>query len=131
MKRMLSTLLVLGCAVTRGAGAQQLQLPDTPQGRLAAGFFAAANSPDEDALNRFQEANFSAAALRRRSPDQRAAYNRQLREEAGALTPVEVRSASASQIVLLARGSNLPGVTLTITFVFTGSPPKIDRMEVM
>jgi hypothetical protein len=125
------SLLMLAALLPNALEAQQVQFPDTPQGRLVAGFFAAVNAPDEEALLRFQEANFSEAALRRRSPEQRMAYNRQLREDAGTLTPLQVASASASQIVVTARGSNLPpGMTLTLTFVFTGSPPKIDRLEV-
>jgi len=112
--------------------AQQVQFPDTPQGRLAAGFFAAVNATDEEALSRFQQANFSEAALKRRSPEERAARNRQLRESAGTLTVLQVQSASATQIVVLASGSVLPeGVRLSVTFGFTGGePPKIDSVQI-
>lgn len=123
--------LVLGALlVGMPLGAQQAQWPDTPQGKLAAGFFAAVNAPDEQALGRFQESFFSAGALRRRSPDERAALNRSLRDQAGTIALVEVRSGSSNQLVAVASSSNMPGVRLTFTFTFTGSPPKIDRVEV-
>jgi hypothetical protein len=131
MRRTLIGLLITMGVMAGDLRGQQAQFPDTPQGRIAAAFFVAANAPDDEALGRFQEANFSPAALRRRSAEHRAAYNRQLREDAGFLTPLEIRSASASQVVVVARGSNLPpGTTLTFTFTFTGTPPKVDRLDV-
>lgn len=130
MQRILFVLLMAGLGLTRGAAGQQVQFPETPQGRLAAGFFTAVNAPDEAALAQFQESFFSQGALRRRSRDERAALNRSLREQAGRLTPVEIRSASAQQIVVAAHASSMPGVTLTVTFAFTGSPPKIERVDV-
>ena len=112
--------------------AQEVQFPDTPQGKLAAGFFAAANATDEEAMLKFQQANFSEAALKRRSPEERAARTRQLKEAAGVLTLREVVSSSATQIVVMASGSALPeGVRLNVTFTFTtGDPPKIDTVQV-
>ncbi|HEX9894100.1 MAG TPA: hypothetical protein VGA78_09240 [Gemmatimonadales bacterium] len=115
------------------AVAQSAQFPATPQGQLAAGFFAAVNSPDETALVRFQDANFSEAALKRMSREQREAKTRQLRDQAGSLTLQEVRSAGSNQLVVIARGANLPANTrLTITFNFTsGSTPKIDSVQIV
>jgi hypothetical protein len=113
-------------------GAQAVQFPETEQGRLAAGFFQAVNSPDEEALMRYQEATFSEAALKRRSREQRQALVRQLRDQAGALTLETIRAAGASQLVVTARGANLPpSQRLTITFNFTsGSPLKIDQVQI-
>ena len=68
------------------AAAQTGQFPGTPQGKLAAGFFAAVNSSDEEALAAYQDANFSEAALKRRPREQRVALGKQLREQAGQLT---------------------------------------------
>ena len=112
--------------------AQSAQFPATAQGRLAAGFFAAVNSSDDEALGAFQDANFSEAALKRRPRDQRIALGKQLREQAGTLTLKEVKSASSSQIVVTASGSSLPpNSTLTISFTFTGSgAPKIDGVQI-
>jgi hypothetical protein len=110
---------------------QQKALPDTPEGKLASGFLAAVNASDEEALVRFQEANFSEAALKRRTPEERAARNQQLRQQTGGLTLVEVRSASDSQIVLVASGVSLPTeVQLVVTFTFTGTPRKIDSVMI-
>lgn len=123
--------LVAAVVMAAPAAAQQRNLPDTPEGKLVAGFLAAANSSDEDALGRFQNANFSDAALKRRSPEERAARNQQLREQTGGLSLVEVRSVSPDQIVLLANGANLPkDVMLVITFTFAGSPRKIDGVQI-
>jgi hypothetical protein len=112
--------------------AQSAQFPATPQGKLAAGFIAAVNSTDDEALGAFQDANFSEAALKRRPREQRIALGRQLREQAGALTLKEVKSASASQIVITASGSNLPpSSVLTLSFTFTGNgAPKIDGVQI-
>lgn len=112
--------------------AQSAQMPATPQGKLAAGFIAAVNANDDETLATFQDQNFSEAALKRRSREQRIALGRQLREQAGQLTVTEVKSATASQIVVTAAGSNLgPGGALTLTFAFTGgAPPKIDGIQI-
>jgi hypothetical protein len=112
--------------------AQSVQYPATPQGKLAAGFIAAVNSTDDEALGAFQDANFSEAALKRRPREQRIALGRQLREQAGTLTLKEIKSASASQIVLTASGSNLPPSSLlTLSFSFTGNgAPKIDGVQI-
>lgn len=125
---MMMALVVLAPRLT----AQEVQFPDTPQGKLAAGFFAAANATDEEAMLKFQQANFSEAALKRRSPEERLARTRQLREQAGALTLREVVSSSPTQLVVLASGSALPEeVRLTVTFGFTGGDqPKIDTVQI-
>ncbi len=130
MIRMLSVLVLLAGVPAVGA-AQAVRLPDTPQGRLATAFFAAVNAQDGAALDRFQEANFSEAALKRRPAQERKDRNRQLREQAGTLTVVDVKSASANQLVVTATGSNAPGLMLTVTFVFTEGPnPKIDQLQI-
>lgn len=112
--------------------AQSAQFPATPQGNLAAGFFAAVNSSDDDALATWQDANFSEAALKRRPRDQRVALGRQLREQAGQLSLKEIKSATATQIVATATGSNLgPGGVLTFSFSFTGgATPKVDGVTI-
>lgn len=130
---MRSTLMLAGLLLTPlGAGvAQGTSLPETPQGRLVAAFFSAANAPDEEALFRFQEANFSEAALKRRSAQERRNMIRQLRTDAGQLRLREVRSASPTRIVVAATGSGAPGLVLSITFSFTmGEIPKIEAMEI-
>ena len=131
MIRAWKILLAATVVAVAPVAAQQRTLPDTPEGKLVAGFLAATTSGDEDALRRFQEANFSEAALKRRSPEERAARNQQLREQTGGLTLVEVRSTSENQIVLAANGVNLPKeVVLVVTFNFTGNPRKIDGVQI-
>ena len=114
------------------AAAQTGQFPNTPQGKLAAGFFAAVNSSDDEALVTFQDANFSETALKRRPREQRIALGKQLREQAGQLTLKTIKSASDKEIVATASGSNLaPNAVLTISFSFTGSgAPKIDAVQI-
>lgn len=131
MGRMLWTVLTTMAVTATGLAAQQARFPDTPQGKLAAGFFAAVGNPDERVLAEFQDANFSKAALERRSPEERQARNRDLRERAGALTLTEVVSESATQLAVTATGANAPGVTLKITFTFTsGTPMKIEALQI-
>lgn len=131
MARSLMTMLVVAAIAAVPGAAQQRNLPDTPEGKLVAGFIAAANSADEEALARFQEANFSEGALKRRSPEERMARNRQLREQTGGLSVIEVRSATPNQIVVVANGANLPkDVLLIVTFNFTGTPRKVDGVQI-
>ena len=132
MAALFRSLALVSVVLAAPLSAQSAEFPGTEQGRLAAGFFEAANSPDEDALVRYQEANFSDAALKRRTREQRQALARQLRDQAGALTLESVRSAGAGQLVVIARGTNLPpNQRLTVTFTFTsGSPVKIDQIQV-
>jgi hypothetical protein len=131
MGRMLWTVLTTLAVTATGLAAQEARFPDTPQGKLAAGFFAAVGNPDERVLAQFQDANFSKAALERRSPEERQARNRDLRERAGALTLTDVVSESATQLTVTATGANAPGVTLMITFTFTSSTPiKIEALQI-
>ena len=131
MGRMLWTVLTILTVTATGLAAQQARFPDTPQGKLAAGFFAAVGNPDERVLAQFQDANFSKAALERRSPEERQARNRDLRERAGALTLTDVVSEGATQLTVTATGANAPGVTLMITFTFTSSTPiKIEALQI-
>jgi hypothetical protein len=131
MTRLLAVLVVAMVVPDAMVVAQSAKFPDSPQGRLAAAFFAAANAPDEDALFRFQEANFTEAALRRRPPEERHSRNRELREMVGRLTLITVTSASASRIVAKATGTNAPGTVWTVTITFTGgAAPKIDAIQI-
>lgn len=131
MVSLVRSLFLVSAVFAAPVAAQAVQFPSTAQGQLAAGFFSAVNSPDEEALVRFQEANFSEAALKRRSREQRQALARQLRDQAGSLTLEEIRSSGSNQLVAIARGANLPAnMRLTITFTFTGSPLKIDGVQI-
>lgn len=132
MNVMWKSLAVAALVYALPAAAQSGEFPATPQGKLAAGFFAAVNSTDEDALAAFQDANFSEAALKRRPREQRVALGRQLREQAGQLTLKQIKSATATQIVAIASGSNLAeSALLTISFTFTGGDtPKIDGVTI-
>ena len=131
MRRTFWTVLTTLAVAATTLASQQARFPDSPQGKLAAGFFAAVGNPDERVLDRFQEANFSKAALERRSPEERQARNRDLRERAGALTLVEVVSETATELAVTATGANAPGVRLLITFTFGGGTPvKIETLQI-
>ncbi len=128
MRRTLMALTTLVVVSASGLAAQT-RLPDTPQGKLTAAFLAAVNAKDEMALARFQEANFSQAALNRRPTGERLAKNRELRE-LGTLTAVSVVSSSATAVTLTITASNQPGLTLTMIVSFTGGDsPKIDAIQ--
>lgn len=128
MRRTLLTLSALMVLATGGLSAQA-KFPDTPQGKLAAGFLAAVNAPDEMALARYQEANFSQTALNRRPTEERLSKNRELRE-LGTLKAVEVVAASAGAVTLRLTASNQADLTLTMVISFTGGDiPKIDAIE--
>lgn len=131
MSRVLAVLAV-AVLFAMPASAQQAELPDTPEGKLVAGFLAASNDADESTIARFQEQFFSEGLLARRPPEERAARNRMMREQVGRFSVVEVRRTTASQVVLLASGSSLPpDVRLLLTFTFTGSPRKIDAIQIV
>jgi hypothetical protein len=131
MGRTFRTVMTAVALATTTLAAQQARFPDTPQGKLAAGFFAAVGNPDERVLSQFHEANFSKSALERRSAEERQARNRDLRERAGVLSLVQVVSESASQLSVKATGANAPGVTLLVTFTFTsGAPVKIESLQI-
>lgn len=107
------------------------RFPETAPGKLVEGFFRAVNAADDGALASFQEANYSDAALRRRSKEERLEWNRQLREQTGSLTLTGVESASPVELVVTATGSAAPGVPIRIRFQFTGgSRPKIEALQI-
>lgn len=132
MQRAFWTVVTSLAVVTTVAAQQEpARFPDTPQGKLAAAFFAAVGNPDDRVMAQFQETNFSEAALARRSTEERLARNRQLRESAGALTLTGIVSQSDRQLVVSASGASVPGVRLVVTFSFTaGAPPKIDAIQI-
>jgi hypothetical protein len=131
MPRSLFALLALSCLGLGPVAAQTTAFPDTPHGKLAAGFFAAVNAPTVEALTKFQEANFSQAALNRYPKEERLNRNQQIREQVGTLTLVSVVSSEASELVLAATVSNVPGLTVRLVFHFTdGANPKIDGLEI-
>lgn len=130
MRRFLALFGLIALVGAGSVSAQDAAWPDTPQGRLAAGFFAAVNAPDEMALARFQEANFTESALKRRPLEERLARNRQMRES-GKLSLVKVVSSTGSRLVVDATASNMPGLTLRIEFGFSGGgSPKIDTIQI-
>ncbi len=131
MPRSFLPLLALSCLYLSPVAAQAAAFPDTPQGQLAKGFFAAVNAPTVEALARFQEANFSQAALNRYPKEERLNRNRQIREQVGTLTLIDVVSSGANELVLAATVSNVPGLTVRLVFGFTeGANPKIDGLEI-
>lgn len=131
MSRLLASLTAV-LLLALPLSAQQAELPDTPEGKLVAGFLAASNDPDEQVIARFQEEFFSADLLKRRPAEERAARNRMMRDQVGRFDVVEVRRATSSQVVVLATGSNLPPtVRLLLTFTFTGDPRKIDAVQIV
>ena len=102
------------------------QLPDTPAGRLVAGYIEAFNSDDAGALRAFLEANLSAGALAQRPVEQRLKALQQIKSDVGTLEPMKDRRGPRGCAHHLARGSK--GSWLEIGFAFENGPaPQDDR----
>lgn len=69
------------------------RFPDTLAGRLSAQYVEAFNTLDPEALWRFEQANYAAAALRDVKPEQRLKAHRELMERRGRIKVIEYREA--------------------------------------
>lgn len=69
------------------------RFPDTVAGRLSAQYVEAFNTLDPEALWRFEQANYAAAALRDVNPERRLKAHRELMERRGRIKVVEYREA--------------------------------------
>ena len=100
------------------------QFPDTPAGRLVAGYIEAFNSDGDGVLRAFIEANFSTGALAQRPVEQRLKALQQIKGDVGTLEPMKVVEAREDALTIYARGSK--GSWLEIGFAFeTDAPHKM------
>ena len=90
--------------------------PDTPQGRRAAAYFAAFNAAGEEAMASFLRENFTAAALKQATVEERLARYRGIKKEARSLTPEKLLRATEDEAGYLARSGQ--GELLEFTFRF-------------
>jgi hypothetical protein len=117
------TAVVLALSVnvfSAGQARQAAALPDTPQGRAVQAFIAAFNSNDEKTFLEMQQRLFTAAYVKRRTPEERAKAYRDIRNELGRLEVTSVGKATALVIeVTFARGST----TADMVFEFEEAAP--------
>ena len=107
MRRAITGAVCALMVLTIGAGrcaAQESPLPETPEGRLVAAFFAALNNGDAAALERFVAERWSPNAPRKLAPAERAAALRGWREELGRLALKWVEKASPAELQVIAAG---------------------------
>src|SRR5262249_39303972 len=105
MKARLMTVLALS-VLTPLAGADDpkaaVKMPDTPAGRLLAGWLGALGTGKPEAVQRFLTENYSKDVLARGSAQQRAAGGIQLCQENGGVPELaRIESSSAHELVAL------------------------------
>ncbi|MFO0829275.1 MAG: S41 family peptidase [Phycisphaerales bacterium] len=103
------------------------ELPDTPQGRCAADWFKVVASGAPEDVRRFETTYRSPARLAETSVDVRVGRLAALRQEFGAFSLTDVRSASAARIDLAAKSTAKGDVTLAFVFDANG---KLDAIEI-
>ncbi|MFA4947433.1 MAG: serine hydrolase domain-containing protein [Candidatus Krumholzibacteriia bacterium] len=94
----------------------KVTFPDTPAGRLVAGYVEAFNSDAPGALRAFLEANLSSGAIAQRPVEQRLKGLQQLKADAGTLAPMKIVEAREDALTIIAQGSK--GSWLEISFAF-------------
>src|SRR5512146_973686 len=97
------------------AFSQTAKLPDTEAGKLASGWLAQCNSPNRDALIKWNSANREEAFLKEHSAEEAA--DNQLREctRQGGFDVVKVNQSAPDHILLTAQGKK-SGVFLGLEF---------------
>lgn len=96
--------------------------PDTPSGKIAAGYVAAFNGGDEAAYRKFEEANRAVASLKMRTMDERMEMYRKLRGEWGTLTPTKLISSRQNELTV-AINATTSGEEMSFGFEFEKEPP--------
>ncbi len=101
--------------------ADGLALPDSPAGQCASAYVAAFNSGDVDTFRQFESTRRAAAALKRRSVDDRVALYRELYKQYGRLNPRRIVDSSTDSLVLAADSQH--GGLLYLDFAIESSAP--------
>lgn len=96
--------------------------PDTPAGKIAAGYVTAFNSGDDAAYRKFEEANRAASSLKMRTMDERTEQYRSLRREWGKLEPKKVVSSGEHELSVVFRAATSDEV-MTFGFEFEKEAP--------
>jgi len=87
------------------AFAESVSFPQTRAGEIARAYFEAFNSGDPEKLRAFELTYRSAAALEKRSADERVARLLTLREQAGDLEPAKVLAEKPNSLTITARAA--------------------------
>jgi hypothetical protein len=96
------------------------EFPPNQAGERAASWFEAFNA-GEAAMKRYLTSNYAPRAVRRRSLENRMKVYRDMREERGKVTAIEVHEFTESSIRVIARGER--GGRFAVTFLCEEKPP--------
>ena len=126
--RSLSALFVAAVLVVPAA-AQDVKLPDTPQGKIVAGYIKAFNSGDEKTFLTFHTEHMAEDTLKRRTEADRKDLFKRMKDDFGQLKPARIIEAKADAISLAV--PTLGGDEATMVFTFeTAAPYKINGISV-
>ena len=117
---LLATTLSSAIVAESPAAEKDVAFPPNEAGKHAAAYFQAYGK-GEEAMKRFFERHASAAALKRRPVSQRLGIYRDMREEHGALKPVEIPEFTESSVKVVARAER--GGRVAITVLCEEKPP--------
>src|SRR5580765_5451585 len=115
--------LALALLLTAAPAALAAPLPDTEQGRRAAGYLEAFNSGKDDVLRAFLEANVAKSSLAQRPVEDRLAGLRRAREDHGHLVPQNVLEAGETMLRVQAKDDH--GDLLELGFEFEPAAPHL------
>ena len=101
--------------------APAITLPDTPAGHAVQKYLRAYLEPDPAAMRRFLQDEVIQSASDHRTLQERMASFEAMRDDLGALTPVEVPSANAGEMVVRMRSAH--GGEATFTFTIQETAP--------
>jgi CubicO group peptidase (beta-lactamase class C family) len=126
----LAISLIIILAVAQGQPKPpEVKLPDTQAGRMAAEFLQAYNSGTDQDFLQFFTRNAGAAALKRRTDEERLQMNRQMKGQMGRLTVRSVQASGEVGIILLAETEKAGWVTLEF-MLETQAPHKLDGIRI-
>jgi CubicO group peptidase (beta-lactamase class C family) len=123
----LAALLIFPARVA----SDSFSFPPTRAGEIARAYFQALNSGDPDKLRAFELTYRSAAALEKKSVEQRVAGKLAMHEQAGALTPAKIVAEKPHSLTVTAHAAKAD-VWLNCTITIEEAPPhKLISVAVM
>ncbi|MCK5361371.1 MAG: hypothetical protein KAR22_00295, partial [Gammaproteobacteria bacterium] len=116
------SLLTVGLFGSQGVAAKAVELPNTTAGRVAAAYFDAFNSGDDEVMHSFFENRFALEYLERHSSDQRTAYYQRMHGIFGVLTPLRSAFSLEHQLTVLVDAASTSDVVV-MRFQLETEPP--------
>ncbi len=127
---LISCALALGIVASVSAADQtpQIQIPDTPQGKRVAAYVEAFRLGDEAKMKSWVHDNFADAIQQKRTPEERLATYRRMRQNFGDL---DVQSVSSKENTVVLAVNNKAGEPFRFTFLFEPTAPyKVTGLKV-